>query len=111
MTRRIRTLKRLAFAGSLAGTLFSSLLLAPTPVDAQAAICGNYKEVVASLRDGYSEKPVSMGLGVDGNMVEVFASAKGSFTIVVTQPNGQSCVLAAGQNWENTARAALGRET
>lgn len=32
--------------------------------------------------------------------IEVFASESGSFTIVNTRPDGLSCLIAAGENWQ-----------
>ncbi len=42
-----------------------------------------------------------MGLTVSGGIIEVFASKEGTWTMVITQPNGTSCLIAVGQDWEN----------
>ncbi len=83
-------------------TLFLSLILVlfNTSSFAQLA-CGDHPEVVKNLGQKYSEKPVSMGLGNNGSMIEIFASKKGTFTIVVTRPDGKSCLVAAGESWES----------
>ncbi len=65
------------------------------------AMCGERDALVASLEKTFSEAPVSMGLGSNGAMIEVFASPSGSFTIILTRPNGLTCVMAVGENWEN----------
>ena len=42
-----------------------------------------------------------MGLSTTGDMVEILADGTdGSWTIVMTLPNGLSCLVAAGENWE-----------
>jgi hypothetical protein len=41
-------------------------------------------------------------------VVELFASSSGSWTMVVTTPNGTSCLVAAGENWD-TVRTARGQ--
>ena len=41
-----------------------------------------------------------MGVASNGAVVEVFASAHGSWTIIMTYPTGMSCMMAAGDNWE-----------
>lgn len=65
-------------------------------------MCGDRSDVVASLKKGYSEVPISMGLANNGSVVEVFASFNGeTWTIVMTQPSGISCLMAAGEGWEN----------
>lgn len=73
---------------------------AQAPASAQLA-CGQHTEVVTTLSKKYSEKPVSMGLGSNGAMIEVFASNKGTFTIVITRPNGNSCLVATGEGWKS----------
>ncbi len=62
-------------------------------------VCGLRSEMVSKLQNAYAEKPVSLGLASNGSMIEVFASEKGTFSIVITQPGGASCLVAAGDNW------------
>ena len=64
-------------------------------------VCGERKAIVASLEKTYSEAPVSMGLGSNGAIIEVFASPLGTFTIILTRPNGLTCVMAVGESWED----------
>jgi len=70
------------------------------PAQAQA-VCGSYQSVVDNLKKGYAEDPVAAGLTLDGGVVEVFSSAaKGTWTMVVVQPSGLTCLIAAGKGWE-----------
>ena len=62
-------------------------------------VCGDRAKFVSGLESGYGEKPVNLGLASNGNMIEVFASADGTFSIVITRPGGKSCLVAAGDNW------------
>ncbi len=71
-------------------------------------ICGERGAIVASLEKTYSEAPVSMGLGSNGAIIEVFASPSGTFTIILTRPNGLTCVMAAGENWEDLPKRLAG---
>lgn len=64
-------------------------------------MCGQRGTVVGSLEKNYSEVPVSMGLAVNGSVIEVLASPSGSFTIIMTRPSGLSCIMAAGEKWED----------
>ena len=64
-------------------------------------MCGERARVLTNLAETYSEAPVSMGLASNGSVIEVLASPSGSFTIILTQPNGVACVMAAGESWEN----------
>ena len=93
--------------------VFSALLIGwsvfPSAAQAQT-VCGERKAIVASLEKTYSEAPVSMGLGSNGAIIEVFASPFRTFTIVLTRPNGLSCVMAAGENWEDLPKRLAGAQ-
>ncbi|MCB1883051.1 MAG: hypothetical protein KDG89_03490 [Geminicoccaceae bacterium] len=63
--------------------------------------CHDYKEIARVLAKTYEEDPVSLGVQTNGNMLQVFASAKsGTFTVLSVAPTGFACILAAGRNWE-----------
>jgi hypothetical protein len=49
-----------------------------------------------------------MGLVSNGAVLEVLTSDKGSWTIIVTRPDGTSCVVAAGEAWENLPKLVAG---
>lgn len=44
-----------------------------------------------------------MGLTANGGLLEVITSKTGSWTIIVTKPNGMSCGIVSGMSWEYTA--------
>ncbi len=74
-------------------------------------MCGERRAIVANLEKTYSEAPVSIGLASNGSVIEVLASPSGSFTIILTQPDGFSCVMAAGENWKNLPKRLAGAHT
>jgi len=42
-----------------------------------------------------------MGIANYGGLVEILSSQSGtSWTIILTMPNGVTCMIAAGENWE-----------
>ena len=69
------------------------------PAQAQI-VCSTRANFVESLRALHKETPIAMGLVTNGNVLEVIASEKGTWTILVTRPNGVSCVVAVGDSWE-----------
>ncbi len=82
--------------------IFAFLIILATALPATAQMmCGPRNNVVANLEKGYSEHPVSMGLASNGAVIEVFLSEAGTFTIVMTRPNGLSCLMAAGKDWQD----------
>lgn len=85
-------------------TLIAAAVLALAscqPAAAQSRNCAPRSVVVEKLAENYSETRQSVGLSASGAMVEVFASDEtGSWTIIVTQPNGVACLVASGQSYE-----------
>ncbi len=71
-------------------------------------MCSKRSKFIDSLAEGYAESPVAMGLVSNGSVLEVLASENGTWTIIVTMPNGLSCVVASGEAWEDVERIALG---
>ena len=65
--------------------------------------CHPRSDVVTQLSIQYGEQPVARGLTAAGQMVEVFASPSGTFTIVVTRHDSLSCLIAAGKGWHAIA--------
>ena len=59
------------------------------------------RDVVAKVLDErLHQVPVAMGLIVDGMMLEIYASADGAWTLLVTEPSGESCVKGKGTHWQ-----------
>lgn len=67
-------------------------------------ICDQREVIVASLSQQYGEAVQSMGLDNGGNLLEIFASDQGSWTAILTTPRGQTCVVAAGEAFEQMNR-------
>jgi hypothetical protein len=69
----------------------------------QSAPCAGRKDILGRLAAQFKETPRSMGLSRSGTVIEVLASPDGiTWTIVQTYPNGTSCMMAAGHNWEDS---------
>ncbi len=89
----------------LTALILGSVLIAPAAV--AQPVCGSHNTVSDNLKKSYSEAPVSMGLTMGGGIIEVFASDEGTWTMVITQPNGVSCLIAVGQNWETLPKPEM----
>ena len=90
--------------------LFASAVMAlwSMPVQAQQqSPCANRADFLNHLSANYKEAPVAMGLTANGGLLEVIASQNGSWTIIVTTPNGLSCGVASGKSWESTAEVKI----
>ncbi len=90
---------------------FALFIVGLIPVSASAKpICGKRNDVIGKLSGSFSEKPSAMGLTTNGDVIEVLTSPSGStWTIVVTMPNGTSCLIALGENWESGFGKALAK--
>ncbi len=63
--------------------------------------CYERKGAIAFLKKKHSEVLRSVGLSKKGNLVELFTSHGGSFTIMLTTPKGMSCPIEEGKGWKN----------
>ena len=70
---------------------------------AQYRHCSEHGELVAHLSEKYQEKQFAFGTIGQIAVMEIFVGDKGSWTVVVTDVAGTSCIVAAGENWENSA--------
>ncbi len=83
----------------------SAALLLVFPAIAQAQLpCAPRDEIVAQLTQQYKETPEANGITPQGLLLEVFVSERRSFTVLLTTPQGLSCVAVVGENWERQAR-------
>ncbi len=75
---------------------------------AQQRACGARDPIIERLHTKYGETRQSMGLNHNNGIVEVYASSEtGTWTIILTMPTGQSCLIAAGENWDMQPEPSL----
>jgi len=68
---------------------------------AQSKACTEREAAIRHLEGKFSEAPVAMGLTNIGSVLEVLTSEEGrSWTMLVTMPNGNTCLVAAGEAWK-----------
>ena len=63
--------------------------------------CAPHNDLVEYLRDAYREEPAAVGTTADGNQLEILVSRNGSWTLIVTTPEGRSCAEVAGNGWRS----------
>jgi len=87
----------------------TALVTATGPARAAQAPCNTRATVLTTLEKDYGEKPVAFGITGKGSMVQVIAAKDGkTWTIVIHDPSGTSCLIAAGQTWRvRTARGKV----
>jgi hypothetical protein len=87
----------------LSGIAAAVLILLPTIAAAQLP-CAARDEIVREITQHFKETPEATGVTPQGILVEVFVSKARSWTILLTTPQGTSCIAAVGENWEREFR-------
>jgi hypothetical protein len=83
----------------------------PLSVAQAESMCSDRQTVVDYLAREHDEFPVSSGLANNGGMVEVLASEGGAtWTIIITLPDGATCMMAAGLEWQGMPLVAAATE-
>ena len=99
-----RRVTKMLLASSLA--IFALFGTIPASHAANLA-CASHVDVVNKLSQGYAEQPVALGLAANGSLIEVFSATDGqTWTLVMTRPDGLSCILASGHAWETVTKLA-----
>ena len=87
-------------------TLGIWLLAVPAAAQLQCAL---RSELATRLDKKFDEKLTGIGITSNGLLLEVFASNDGSWTILVTRPNGHSCIVSHGTDWHGFAASSSGQ--
>ena len=87
-------------AGMIAGV--AAVAVFAGTAAASPVYCGPRKTVLMKLADGLHERPTSVALTNDGQLLEVVRSDNDqAWTILITSPQGRSCVISEGDSWQN----------
>lgn len=80
----------------VAGILFA-------PICASAAEnrhCGERAKIVEIFKTKHKEVAQARGLATDTQLLEIFVSPQKSWTILLSFPDGSSCIMATGEAWD-----------
>lgn len=90
------------FRSIVSSTLVFGIVAPAFPVHAQTALsCQSREKLVQTLETRYNESLDSVGLQGSELLLEIWSAREtGSFTVLITKPNGISCVVASGNNWQ-----------
>ena len=68
---------------------------------AGAQVCMARAEMLAALEDRHGERPLGTGVTSDGWLIDIVVEeADGRWTMLLTEPGGESCVLSTGHGWQ-----------
>ena len=99
----INTRRRLLATVVAAGALTLGFSL---PAESRIA-CGPHSKLTKALTGKYKEIRKGLGLVASQRVLEVYASPDGSWTVVMTDLNGISCIIATGHSWEDAPKVAM----
>ena len=87
--------------------------LAASCIGAEASPqCGPRQEVVEALGQKFHEDRKAIGLAAGRQaIVELFVSAQGTWTLSLTDTKGLTCIVGAGEDWQNTPKTLAGLDS
>ncbi|MEZ5669117.1 MAG: hypothetical protein R3F55_17075 [Alphaproteobacteria bacterium] len=87
-------------AAAAAFAFAGAAVVSAAPASAQQMLCGERDGIVSTLSDSWHEERTAIGLSNTGAVYEVFSSPDGTWTILLTTPDGPTCLVGAGEHWE-----------
>jgi hypothetical protein len=72
------------------------------------AACGAHDKIVEALKAKYQEERRVMGVINQQTVMEIFMSPKGTWTVLVTDTTGTSCMTASGEDWQEVPVTVAG---
>ena len=86
---------------TILGLMATAALFTSAPSANAEQACAPRDRAVMQLEQQFEEIVSGRGLAANGRrMLELFVSETGSWTMLVSDPNGHSCVAASGDNWQ-----------
>lgn len=76
------------------------LILVPSAAWGQLA-CSERGEVVRSIERDLKQHRHALGVTASGNVVEVYRTHTGAWTMLLNLPDGRACLLGTGEAWQN----------
>jgi len=64
--------------------------------------CTERSKMIEQLAESYGELQTARGIQNTRAVLEIFTSEKGTWTAIITNADGRSCIVAAGKNWEQS---------
>jgi hypothetical protein len=86
------------------GTCILGACLALSNTAQAQSTCSDRDSIVKVLDQNYKETLSNYGVAGHVMLLEVYVSKVGTFTILASRPNGISCIIAAGDNWETESK-------
>ena len=96
---------------SLVAALAAISLAGIAGIAEAAPQCGNHDKIVEVLGNKFKESRRVMGVVNSKAVMEIFMSSQGTWTMVITDTSGLSCITAAGEEWQDVPVAIAGLDS
>ena len=91
---------------------FAAISLASIAGNAQAAPqCSGHDKIAETLGNKFKETRRIMGVVNSKTVMEIFTSPKGTWTVVITDTSGLSCITTFGEEWQDVPVAVAGLDS
>ena len=90
-------MNRFLLASAIIGV---TALAGPAALAQQQNTCGPRSQIVDQLGSEFKERQQAVGYVNDKAILELFVSSKGTWTLIATGTDGDSCLLSAGKDWD-----------
>lgn len=94
----------LRFLSRGAGTvvLFFALTVHPAvTLSQQEYNCASQSDLRNYLDEAYAEKLAAVGMVNEQTIMEIYVADTGTWTVVLTNPAGVSCLVLSGKGWQS----------
>jgi hypothetical protein len=98
-------------SSSLAAALAAISLVSIAGKAEAAPQCGNHDKIVEVLGDKFKETRRVMGVVNSKAVMEIFMSPQGTWTMMITDTSGLSCITASGEEWQDVPIAVAGLDS
>lgn len=107
---QIRTLAATLVLGTAAAAMMAPAAGAQGTMQGvtQDLACGSREEMTERLKQTFGEAQTGLGLVSAAQVLEVWSSEEtGTWTILMTDTDGKSCLVAAGESWKTVPVEAV----
>ena len=77
-----------------------AVILMATIAHAETTYCASHEKMAEILKAKYNEFAIGQGTAGPTALFELYVSPKGTFTLVTTNTAGMTCIVGAGDGWE-----------
>ena len=81
------------------------------PATQAAVVCGPHAAIAKTLAERFNEGRRGIGLAAPSQVIELYVSPRGTWTMLSTDTRGQACVVGAGEAWQSEPERISGLDS